>query len=219
MSIPGNKSLTEHYDLMQQQWQSNTSNLQRLVDESLNSLAFIEAYEASILRETFQTQTAIQENNKQAIVLNALNIARRTNRIIQVASQEAENSEEISFVNNVNLANDELKQCLPPLVHAYKTIALQPNNKESFLKWTQTNENLINSIQKVKESLSLNDAASSVDRSSDIVYTSDIEYCIEDSNTTQEDLPDLDNLKINEGKLIHSLSQLLNALVKKRLEN
>ena len=88
LSMPGNRSLTEHYDMMQQQWQSNMTNLQKLVDESLDSLSLIEAYESSIIQETFKTQTAIQENNKQAIVLNALNIARRTNRIIQVASQE-----------------------------------------------------------------------------------------------------------------------------------
>ena len=112
MSMPGNRSLTEHYDLMQQQWQSNMITLQRLVDESVDSVSFIEACEQSIIRETFLTQTAIQENNKQAIVLNALNIARRTNRIIQVAAQEAENSEENSFVTNIITANEELKKCL-----------------------------------------------------------------------------------------------------------
>ena len=74
-------------------------------------MAFIEAFEISIYKEIYQAQTAIQENNKQAIVLNALNIAKRTNRIIQVATQEAENSEETSFVTNVLQSNEELKQC------------------------------------------------------------------------------------------------------------
>ena len=110
--MPSNKSLIEHYDLMHQQWRSNMASLQRLVDESLdNSVAFIEAFEISIYKEIYQAQTAIQENNKQAIVLNALNIAKRTNRIIQVATQEAENSEETSFVTNVLQSNEELKQC------------------------------------------------------------------------------------------------------------
>ena len=113
LSMPNNnKSLLEHYDLMQQQWQANMVSLQRLVDESLDTVSFIEASESMIVKETYLAQTAIQENNKSAIVQNAISIGRRTNRIIQVASQEAENSEENSFVNNIILANEELKQCM-----------------------------------------------------------------------------------------------------------
>jgi len=111
LSTPNNsKSLIEHFDLMQHQWQLNMISLQQLVDESIDSVAFIEACEFMIVKETFLAQTAIQENNKPAIVRNVLNIGRRTNRIIQVASQEAENSEENSFVNNIVMANEELKE-------------------------------------------------------------------------------------------------------------
>ena len=47
---------------------------------------------------------AMRKNN-YAIIIHALNIARRSNRIIQVATQEAENSEDNIYVNNIYVDN------------------------------------------------------------------------------------------------------------------
>lgn len=83
LCYPGNKTCHEHLELMQKEWQSNVQRLQRLVDENVDCGMFIRACEASILRETYETHVAAQEKNNAAIVTNALNIARRSNRIIQ----------------------------------------------------------------------------------------------------------------------------------------
>ena len=86
--------------------------LQKLVDESINSEMFIRACENSIIRDTYKTQSAVQEKNTLAIIANALSIGRRANRIMQVATQEAENSEEYNFVERIIEANESLKQCI-----------------------------------------------------------------------------------------------------------
>ena len=140
--------------------------LQRLVDESLDAELFIRACELTIIKETYITQAAVQDRNSMAIVTNALNIARRTNRIMQVASQEADNSEELEFVNNLTAANESLKQSkhttkfiskcfmlfscffflikdLPIMIHCAKMLASQTSNKENFLLWTNANEKVI----------------------------------------------------------------------------
>ena len=109
LSLNGNSSCKENFELMQRQWQINMERIVKLVDESLDCELFIKACETSIIKETFQTQTAVQENNSSAIVVHALNIARRSNRIIQVATQEVENSEDNLYVNKILNANEFLK--------------------------------------------------------------------------------------------------------------
>ena len=111
LSFPGNKTCVENLELMQNQWVSNMERLQKLVDDSIDTEAFIRACESSIIRDTYKTQTAVQEKNSMAIIMNALNIGRRANRIMQVAGQEAENSEEFSFVERIIDANNSLKHC------------------------------------------------------------------------------------------------------------
>ena len=149
----------ENYDLLQQQWQKNMENLQKMVDESIDCEQFISACEKSIITETYLTQAAVQENNNSAIVLNTLNIAKRSNRIIQVANQEAENSEDPNYVNRIIRANESLRQSLPAMIHNAKSLAVQPNNKEYYLKWADSNEKLINSINNVKNAVNVGNNA------------------------------------------------------------
>ena len=130
-------------------------HLQKLVDDSLDPELFIKACENSIIRETYDTQNAVQEQNSMAIVTNALNIVRRSNRIVQLASQEADNSEEMEYVNRIQTTNDILKQCLPGMVQSAKKLASQPDNKDYFLSWTSSNEKLIDSIIHVRHSVKL----------------------------------------------------------------
>ena len=60
-------------------------------------------------RDAAMVQSAIHEKNPQNIVLGARNMARRADRVIQVAGQEAENSEDPKFVNDVRAAVEQVK--------------------------------------------------------------------------------------------------------------
>ena len=65
--------------------------------------------EQGILRDTERVEDGIRTVDSPKIVTNASNIARRANRVLQVAQQEAENSEDAQFVDNVNHASEQLK--------------------------------------------------------------------------------------------------------------
>lgn len=65
--------------------------------------------EEGILRDTDRVEDGIRTVDSPKIVTNASNIARRANRVLQVAQSEAENSEDPAFVDNVNRASEQLR--------------------------------------------------------------------------------------------------------------
>ena len=67
------------------------------------------ATEEGILRDTERTEQAIKSNDPPGIVNNTSNIARRANRVLQVAQQEADNSEDPQFVDRVNNSIRQLR--------------------------------------------------------------------------------------------------------------
>ena len=75
------------------------------------------------------------------------------------------------------------------MVQASKMIAQQPNNKENFLNWTQSNEKLIHSISKVKESLTNNDLTENS------IYSS-LKFSEDAMSSQEEDTPDISLLKL-----------------------
>ena len=65
--------------------------------------------EAAILEDTAGIEGAIMAADQQSIVDNAASIARRSNRILQVAQQEVDNSEDPVFQQDVTDATNNLK--------------------------------------------------------------------------------------------------------------
>lgn len=130
----------DNFDLIQKAWQANMTNLSQLIDESIDSSLFIKTYEKLILKEAFDMQTAVQEENNSSIITSALSIAKRTNRIIHLANQEAENSEDVDYVGRIVNSVDHLKVCLPHMIQTAKLMAIDPSNKETYLMWANSNE-------------------------------------------------------------------------------
>lgn len=106
---PMNKSCSEHFELMQKQWIDNMERMRCLVDANVDPSIFIRACEYSIIKDTHKCEMAVREKNSFEIVTNASNIARRANRIIQVAAQEVENSEDKEYVKQITNASEALK--------------------------------------------------------------------------------------------------------------
>ena len=71
-------------------------------------MAFCCAEEA-ILRDTDRTEQALKVGDAAGIVNNTSSIARRANRVLQVAQQEADNSEDPKFVDRVNSSIRQLR--------------------------------------------------------------------------------------------------------------
>ena len=61
------------------------------------------------MRDTDRTEQAIRNNDVAGVVNNTSSIARRANRVLQVAQQEAENSEDPKFVDHVQSAIRDLR--------------------------------------------------------------------------------------------------------------
>ena len=78
--------------------------------------------EEGILRDTDRTEQAIRNNDPAGVVNNTSSIARRANRVLQVAQQEADNSEDPRFVDQVNAAIRDLRSsqyyfsCIPSVM-------------------------------------------------------------------------------------------------------
>ena len=65
--------------------------------------------EDGILRDTDRTEQSIKHGDAAGVVSNTSSIARRANRVLQVAQQEADNSEDPRFVDRVNESVRELR--------------------------------------------------------------------------------------------------------------
>ena len=72
-------------------------------------IKFLCILEEGILRDTERVEDAIQMKDPPRIGAHASNIARRANRVLQVAQQEAENSEDPKYVDHVNEAASNLR--------------------------------------------------------------------------------------------------------------
>lgn len=70
-------------------------------------------------KHTFLCEEAIKNKQPQKMVDNTSAIARLANRVLLVAKQESDNSEDANFIDNVNKTSDRLqnsKYCIVTLL-------------------------------------------------------------------------------------------------------
>ena len=70
---------------------------------------FVLIAEEGILRDTDRTEQSIKIGDAAGVVSHTSSIARRANRVLQVAQQEADNSEDPRFVDRVNESVRQLR--------------------------------------------------------------------------------------------------------------
>lgn len=147
---PGNQAAQEHFDLMKKRWMDNMERLRGLVDEAVDSSALIKAEEEGILRDTERVEDAIQMKDPPRIGAHASNIARRANRVLQVAQQEAENSEDPKYVDHVNQAASNLRATIAPMVQGAKGVSMNPSDTNAQQNWRKANQTLIDAVRDVR---------------------------------------------------------------------
>lgn len=150
---PDNQAAVEHFELLKKQWSDNMERLRGLVDEAVDTTALIKAEEEGILRDTERVEDGIRTVDSPKIVTNASNIARRANRVLQVAQQEAENSEDAAFVDNVNQASEQLKATITPMVQCAKVVSMTPQDPGAANNWRKANKGLIDAVGDVKNAV------------------------------------------------------------------
>nr|XP_027206010.1 vinculin-like isoform X2 [Dermatophagoides pteronyssinus] len=150
---PDNKSADEHFENLKSQYQENLERLRNMVDEAVDSVSFVNASEEAILKYTTLCENSIANRQPQGMVENTSNIARLANRVLGVAKQEADNSEDHIFISNVNQSAENLQRSITGMVQDAKNVALNIHDQHIVSRWRESNKNLINCVSDVKNSL------------------------------------------------------------------
>ena len=110
MTYPESKAADEHFENLRQQYADTIQRVRALCDEATDSGDFIKTSEEQMQKHSFLCEDAIAKNNPQKMVDNTSAIARLANRVILVAKQESDNSEDPAFIERVNRTADNLQK-------------------------------------------------------------------------------------------------------------
>jgi len=105
---PENKAADEHFNNLRSQYAELLQTERGLVDEVTDSKAFILRSLKAMKNHSNLCEDSIRAGSAIKLVENTSAIARMGNRIIQVAKQEADNSEDPEFISTVNYSANEL---------------------------------------------------------------------------------------------------------------
>ncbi|XP_069941016.1 vinculin-like isoform X17 [Cherax quadricarinatus] len=140
MTYPTNKAADEHFENLRRQYAESIQKVRDLADEATESASFIKASEDLIKKHTAACEASIKNHEPQAMVDNTSAIARLANRVLMVAKQEADNSEDPSFVAKVNAASDQVQAAVTPMVQNAKDVAMNPDDQRAISRWRQSNQ-------------------------------------------------------------------------------
>lgn len=109
MTYPESKAADEHFENLRQQYADTIQRTRALCDEATDSAAFIKASEDAMKMHTVRCENAIADGDAQKMVDNTAAIARLANRVILVAKQECDNSEDPAFIQRLSQATEALQ--------------------------------------------------------------------------------------------------------------
>ncbi|XP_026474059.1 vinculin isoform X2 [Ctenocephalides felis] len=153
MNYPDSKAAEEHLNNLRQQYADTIIKVRNLCDQATDPADFIKTSEEQMQKHTFLCEEAIRNKLPQKMVDNTSSIARLANRVLLVAKQESDNSEDPQFISNVNTASDEMLGYVAPMVQDAKQVALNPSDQSAVSRWRDTNKNLLNSVGKVRRAV------------------------------------------------------------------
>lgn len=152
-----NNSAHENFIHMRDQYETIIIKLRNLIDEAIDSAAFVRASEEAIRRHTQLCEMAISTRHAQSMVENAASIARLANRVIMVARQETNNSEDNYFISRVDDATSRLQELVPNMVRHAKGVATSISDIRSHSPWRSCNDDLINAVVSIGKALGPSD--------------------------------------------------------------
>lgn len=150
MNYPASKAADEHLNNLKQQYADTILRMRTLCDQATDPAEFIRASEEQMQKYTFLCEEAIRNKQPQKMVDNTGNIARLVNRVLLVAKQEADNSEDPEFIAKLNAATNKLEQSLPLMVQHAKQVAANINDPAAASHWREANKNLLNAVRGVR---------------------------------------------------------------------
>lgn len=142
MNYPGSKAAEEHYNNLKQQYADTILRMRTLCDQATDPADFIKASEEQMQKHTLLCEDAIRNKQPQKMVDNTSSIARLANRVLLVAKQEADNSEDPMFINELLNASDKLQNSVPSMVQNAKSVATDIGNSAAGHQWRDANKHV-----------------------------------------------------------------------------
>ncbi|XP_073977273.1 vinculin isoform X8 [Rhodnius prolixus] len=149
------KAAEEHFENLRKQYAESVSRIRHLCDEATDSAHFCKISEEHMQRHAIMCEDAIANADAEKMVEHTTAIARLANRVLQVANQEAENSEDPYFINKVKVAADRLQNCVTRMVQQAKAVAVNPLDHAAVSHWREANRALLSSVGEVKHALTV----------------------------------------------------------------
>ncbi|XP_052129153.1 vinculin isoform X6 [Frankliniella occidentalis] len=153
MHYPYDKTADEHFNNLKNQYEDSIERMRNLCDQATDPAEFIRLSEAQMQKHTVLCEDAIRNNQPQKMVDNTASIARLANRVLMVAKQEADNSEDPSFIARVNAAANALERSVAPMVQDAKQVAMDTNNPAACSRWKDSNRGLLNAVGQVRQAI------------------------------------------------------------------
>lgn len=142
-----------HFENLRKEYADALNRLRAFVDDAIDTGEFVRASESAMHRYTNHCEDAIVESAPQKMVDNTSQIARLGNRVLMAAKNEADNSEDPSFVRRVNDAAGSLHSSIPPMVNQAKQVAMNPRDQASASRWRDANDFLLDSVRGVGDAI------------------------------------------------------------------
>ncbi|XP_071633627.1 vinculin isoform X8 [Temnothorax longispinosus] len=153
MTYPDSKAADEHFENLRQQYAETMQRARALCDEATNSGDFIRTSEEQMQKHSFLCEEAIAKALPQKMVDNTASIARLANRVILVAKQESDNSEDPAFIQRVNHATDVLQSSVAPMVQDAKLVAMNIHDNTAVSRWRENNRALLANVGQVRKAI------------------------------------------------------------------
>uniref|UniRef100_A0A1E1XF93 Vinculin n=1 Tax=Amblyomma aureolatum TaxID=187763 RepID=A0A1E1XF93_9ACAR len=155
MTYPDNKAADEHFENLHRQYSESMMHMRNLADEATDTASFVKVTEDMILKHTELCEDAMARQLPQQMVDNTSSIARLANRVLMVAKQESDNSEDPIFIGRVNQAADYLQGTVTPMIQNAKQVATRISDPVAQSRWRETNKALINAVGQVRQAVTV----------------------------------------------------------------
>lgn len=155
MTYPDNKAADEHFENLHKQYSESMMHMRNLADEATDTASFVKVTEDTILRHTEMCEDAMARQLPQQMVDNTSSIARLSNRVLMVAKQESDNSEDPIFIGRVNQAADTLQGTVTPMIQNAKAVATKITDPVAQTRWRESNKALINAVGQVRQAVTV----------------------------------------------------------------
>ncbi|CAK9300187.1 unnamed protein product [Gordionus sp. m RMFG-2023] len=158
--FPDNKHAEEHFNILYQKLSEMVVNARNLLDASLNSEIFIHVALENINHHSTECEQAFAHNQPQRFVENTSQIARLANRVLMIAKQESENSEDYEFHQQIDKASLTLNKDILNMVQNATQIASDFQNNILLSKWRDANNGILTSVKRVQLAINGNGSLS-----------------------------------------------------------